>query len=114
MAPALLGEDPRLFDRITDRMDTVLAGHLHAKAAIDLACWDLFARSVDLPVHALLGGSTGDVIQTISSIGSGEPEEMRARVADHRDRGYRGHSIMVGASPTEGGPALDAARTYRS
>jgi L-alanine-DL-glutamate epimerase-like enolase superfamily enzyme len=35
---------------------------------------------------------------------------MRARVADHRARGYRGHSVKIGASEREGGPALDAER----
>jgi L-alanine-DL-glutamate epimerase-like enolase superfamily enzyme len=35
---------------------------------------------------------------------------MRERVADHRARGYRGHSIKIGALDGEGGPALDAQR----
>jgi L-alanine-DL-glutamate epimerase-like enolase superfamily enzyme len=35
---------------------------------------------------------------------------MRQRVAEHRERGYRGHSIKIGALNSEGGPALDAAR----
>jgi L-alanine-DL-glutamate epimerase-like enolase superfamily enzyme len=47
---------------------------------------------------------------TISSIYAGDPQEMRARVADHRARGYLGHSIKVGAADSEGGPALDADR----
>ena len=46
----------------------------------------------------------------ISSIYAGEPEEMRRRVADHRAKGYRGHSIKIGALDSEGGPALDAER----
>ncbi len=110
MAPDLLGQDPRLVDRLTDRMDATLTGHLHAKAPLDIACWDLFARSVDMPIHALLGGSTGDIVPIISSIGSGDPDDMRAQVADHRARGYQGHSIKVGAAASDGGPALDAAR----
>jgi len=47
---------------------------------------------------------------TISSIYAGAPEEMRARVADHRHRGYRRHSVKIGALDSEGGPALDAER----
>jgi len=47
---------------------------------------------------------------TISSIHVGTPEDMRARVADHRARGYLGHSIKVGSLDSEGGPALDAER----
>lgn len=110
LAPGLLGRDPCQTDRINDWMDGTLAGHHHVKSPIDVACWDVFGKSVDMPVCELLGGSTGDRLATISSIGNGSPDEMRARVAEHRAVGYRGHSIKVGASDAEGGPALDAAR----
>ena len=50
----------------------------------------------------------------ISSIYAGDPDAMRARVADHRARGYRGHSIKIGALDSEGGPALDAERIRAS
>lgn len=114
IAPYLLGRDPRQTDRIYDRMDEALVGHNHAKAAIDVACWDLFGKSVNRPVCELLGGSTGVPMGTISSIYVGTPEEMRARVAEHRARGYRGHSIKVGALDSEGGPMLDAERIRAS
>jgi len=110
MAPHLLGLDPRRVDRVAEAMDRLLAGHPHAKAPIDVACWDLFGRSVGLPVCELLGGSTDAVLPVISSIPTGSPESMRERVAEHRARGYRGHSVKVGASEAEGGPLLDAER----
>ena len=110
MATGVLGRDPRLTDRVWDAMDQHLAGHNHAKAAVDLAVWDLAGKALGLPVHALLGGSTRQRMPVISSIHAGSPEDMRARVADHRARGYRGHSIKIGASDAEGGPALDAER----
>ncbi|MEM8790250.1 MAG: mandelate racemase/muconate lactonizing enzyme family protein [Pseudomonadota bacterium] len=110
VAPALLGQDPRLVDRINQRMDEALTGHTHVKAPLDVACWDIFGKSVGLPICDLLGGSTTTRMPVISSIYAGEPEDMRARVADHRARGYLGHSIKIGASEAEGGPALDAER----
>lgn len=110
IAPGLIGLDPRTVDRIYDAMDAQLVGHGHAKAAIDIACWDLFGKSVGLPVHTLLGGSTGEALPRISSIHAGDPDDMRKRVADHRARGYRGHSVKIGAADAEGGPALDAER----
>ncbi|HPE60217.1 MAG: mandelate racemase/muconate lactonizing enzyme family protein [Thiothrix sp.] len=110
MAPALLGRDPRQLDRINEVMDQRLVGHLDAKTAIDVACWDLFGKSVELPVCELLGGSTAKAMPTIDSTYAGDPEDMRRRVAETRAQGYIGHSIKVGASAEEGGPALDAAR----
>ncbi|MFC9556394.1 mandelate racemase/muconate lactonizing enzyme family protein [Rhodococcus sp. NPDC056960] len=114
IAPHLIGRDPRQVDRINDAMDEALVGHNHAKTAIDVACWDLFGKSVGLPVAELLGGSTGVPMPMISSIYAGEPEEMRRRVADHRAKGYRGHSVKIGALDSEGGPALDAERIAAS
>lgn len=114
MAPALLGRDPRLTDRLFDTLDESLRGHNHAKTAIDVAAWDLLGKSVGLPCHTLLGGSTGLRMPLISSIHAGDPEDMRSRVADHRARGYRGHSVKIGALDAEGGPALDAERIIAS
>jgi L-alanine-DL-glutamate epimerase-like enolase superfamily enzyme len=110
IAPHLIRADPRETDRIYDKMDHALMGHAHAKAAIDIACWDILGKSTGLPVYTLLGGSTGNRMPTISSIYAGSPEGMRARVADHRARGYRGHSLKIGALDADGGPALDAER----
>lgn len=110
IAPGLLGQDPRRVDRIKDRMDELLVGHQHAKTALDVACWDVFGRSVGMPVCDLLGGRIDGPMPIISSIHQGDPDDMRARVADHRARGYRGHSIKIGASEHAGGPRLDAER----
>jgi len=110
IAPQLIGSDPRQVDRINDRMDMALVGHHHAKTALDVACWDLFGKSVGLPVCDLLGGDTGYAMPIISSIYAGDPEDMRRRVAEHRAMGYLSHSIKVGASEDEGGPVLDAER----
>ncbi len=99
IAPALLGQDPRRVDRIYDLMDASLVGHAHAKAAIDIACWDVFGKSVGMPVCDLLGGRTDRPLSLISSIYTGEPGDMRARVQAHREAGYRGHSFKIGSDP---------------
>ncbi len=114
MAPSLLGLDPRRHDRLNEAMDRALVGHLHAKAPIDVACWDLFGRSVGLPVCDLLGGRVEHRMPVISSIHTGDPDDMRRRVAEHRELGYLGHSVKVGALDHEGGPALDAERVAAS
>jgi L-alanine-DL-glutamate epimerase-like enolase superfamily enzyme len=105
IAPSLIGLDPRHVDRIYDAMDTALVGHSHAKTPLDVACWDIFGKSVGMPVCDLLGGRTNIDMPVISSIYMGEPEDMRKRVAEHRAQGYVGHSVKIGDDP-----ALDAAR----
>ena len=109
-APAVLGLDPRHVDRVYARMDEVLVGHRHAKTPIDVACWDLFGKAVDMPVCDLLGGRIPGPIPVISSIHTADPDQMRASIAHHRAEGFKGHSLKVGAADHEGGPALDAER----
>jgi L-alanine-DL-glutamate epimerase-like enolase superfamily enzyme len=62
----------------------------------------------------LLGGRTNDRLPVISSVHAGDPDDMRARVADYRSKGYLGHSVKIGASESEGGPTLDADRIKAS
>lgn len=109
IAPSLLGLDPRRSDRINDAMDSALVAHEHAKTALDVACWDIFGKSVDLPVCELLGGRTDVRMPVISSIYAGDPEDMRRRVAEHRAAGYTSHSVKIGDDPM-----LDAARIQAS
>jgi L-alanine-DL-glutamate epimerase-like enolase superfamily enzyme len=113
MAPRLIGMDSRRVDRINDAMDAALVGHLHAKAPVDIACWDLFGKSVKMPVCELLGGGTDLQLPLISSIHAGDPEDMRRRVADHRDRGYRGHSVKIGDEPIKHAACIEAALADR-
>ena len=114
MAPVLLGQDPRHVDRIFDLMDQTLVGHTHAKTPIDVACWDILGQATGLPCHALLGGAWKRGLPKISSIHAGDPDDMRARVQHHRAMGYRGHSIKIGATDSEGGPVLDVERITAS
>ncbi|KAL4965013.1 mandelate racemase/muconate lactonizing enzyme family protein [Aspergillus stella-maris] len=110
IAPHLIGLDPRHVDRINEAMDDALLGHEAAKAAIDIACWDVFGKSVGMPVCDLLGGRTDSDLPIISSIGVGSPEEMRAMVDEHRKKGYTGHSVKIAGDD----PGLDAERISAS
>lgn len=110
LAPALLGMDPRAHDVIYDKMDAVMTGQRHVKTALDVACWDIAGKAAGLPVYMLLGGLRSPHIPVISSIPTDTPEAMRGHVQKMRDAGFTGHSIKIGASMADGGPALDAAR----
>lgn len=97
LAPTLLGMDPRRTDVIDQAMDTALPGHLYAKSALDQACWDLFGKSVGLPVYELLGGGFDQDIVVQSSIGSDTPEAMLADILAHHEKGYTVHSPKIGS-----------------
>ena len=62
LAHAVLGVDPSDLAAVHVRMESAIrpsfsVGQPLAKAAIDLACYDLWGRQTGKPAHALLGGS---------------------------------------------------------
>ncbi len=109
IAPHLTGLDPRRVDRMNDVMDDALTGHEHPKTALDVACWDVFGKSVSMPVCELLGGRTDVEMPIISSIGVGEPEEMRATVAKLRAQGYKAQQLKIGGEPVRDAARITAA-----
>ena len=68
LAPRLLGLDPRRLDLVNRAMDTALPGHPYVKSPLDMACWDVFGKSVELPLCDLLGGRVEGPVALHSSI----------------------------------------------
>ena len=99
LAPVLLGQDPRKLDHINSQMDVTLPGHLYAKAALDIACWDILGQSAELSIADLLGGHYVEPTPIASSISTGTPDEMLALINEYRAKDYRVHSVKIGADP---------------
>ncbi|HSE74506.1 MAG TPA: mandelate racemase/muconate lactonizing enzyme family protein [Dongiaceae bacterium] len=97
IAPAVIGLDPRRVQRVYDAMDGALKGHLYAKAAIDIACWDLLGRATGLPLRDLLGGAYREQLPLYIGIGIDTPERMRAACERARAAGYRRIQLKVGS-----------------
>ena len=62
-------------------MDMALPGHLYAKSPLDQACWDIFGRSVGLPVYELLGGRQRDFVPCFATTGAAMGPEGLAEAA---------------------------------
>jgi L-alanine-DL-glutamate epimerase-like enolase superfamily enzyme len=105
VAPALIGVDPRNLNAVWAAMDGALAGHDYAKAAVDIACWDLCGQAANVPVSTLLGGATGEDFPLYVAIGLGTVASMVEQVVAHRAAGVRRFQLKLGADPRE-----DAAR----
>ena len=77
VAPYLIGQDPlaiqRHFAVLNQGMSTrTIGSEMRALSAIDIALWDLFGQSVDLPIHRCLGGPVRDNIRIYNTCaGSG-------------------------------------------
>jgi|tagenome__1003787_1003787.scaffolds.fasta_scaffold20745885_2 L-alanine-DL-glutamate epimerase-like enolase superfamily enzyme len=101
VAPALIGIDPRNLHAVWAALDGALAGHDYAKAAIDIACWDILGQAANLPVSTLLGGTTSQDFPLYVAIGLGPVESMVEQVLAHRAQGVRRFQLKLGADPRE-------------
>ena len=110
IAPHLIGRDPRNLHEINRIMDGALGGHPHAKAPLDIACWDILGKATGLPVFALLGGSAQESIALYRAISQQPPDEMAASVNGHREDGYRLFQLKVGGDANDDIARIHAAR----
>jgi L-alanine-DL-glutamate epimerase-like enolase superfamily enzyme len=90
------GQDAANPHRIVAAMDAALRGHLDAKAAIEMACVDMLARRLGVPVHQYLGGAVVDTVRFNAWIGILPPDEAASEARKWFDRGFRSAKIKVG------------------
>lgn len=102
--PVLVGENPLAVERIWSRMFD-LTPHIANKeaamraiSAVDLAVWDLIGKTLDLPVHQLLGGCKNEIpIIGYTYFEDGNDLGSEAEVARHQqEQGYAGTKLKVG------------------
>lgn len=96
LAPLVDGLDAGNPHRLVQTMDDALDGYLDAKAAIEMACIDLLARSLRIPVHQYLGGAVVDSLRFNAWVGIVPPDEAATEAKKWFDRGFRSAKIKVG------------------
>jgi len=101
IAPHLLGHNPLHINALNLLMDDALAGHSYAKAALDIALWDIAAKAFNIRVCDLLGGAVQEQVPSYYAIGIDAPEEV-ARIAQEKQaEGYPRIQIKVGGRAIE-------------
>ncbi len=78
-------------------LEAVLApwrGHRMAKAAVEMAFWDLWAKTLGLPLKVLIGG-VGDAVDVGVSLGIGPIAGTIERVRDHAMQGYKRIKLKI-------------------
>jgi len=95
-APLVRGGDAGNPHEVIRRMDQGRAGYLDAKAAIEMACVDMLARRLGIPVHQYLGGAVVDTVRFNAWIGIVPPDEAAAEARKWFDQGFRSAKVKVG------------------
>jgi o-succinylbenzoate synthase len=95
IAPRLIGEDVANLNRLTHLVQNALEKNSSAKAAVEIALYDLFGQLYGAPLYRLLGG--GDpVITTDITISVDYIDKMVADSLSAVDRGFESLKIKVG------------------
>jgi L-alanine-DL-glutamate epimerase-like enolase superfamily enzyme len=101
LAPAILGADPSDIADIHARMERAIrpsfsVGQPLCKAAVDLACHDLWGRQTRQPVAALLGGVKTDTIRLSWTVNAPTLAAAERALEEGRALGYSNFNIKVG------------------
>jgi L-alanine-DL-glutamate epimerase-like enolase superfamily enzyme len=105
LADAVLGLDPADIATIHDRMNKVIrpaftVGQPLAKAAIDIACYDLVGKRQQKPISAILGGRQLDELQLSWTINATDMAEIERQLEQGWQRGYHHFNVKVGPPQT--------------
>ena len=94
----LMGMDIENMEEIMLKLEKSIVGNTSAKAAVDIAIYDLYGQLYGTPVYKLLGGYRKEIITDIT-ISVNEPEEMARDSIEAVNKGYRTLKIKVGKDP---------------
>ena len=105
LAPAILGADPSDLADIHGRMDRAIrpsfsVGQPLCKAAVDLACYDLWGKQAGRSVHEILGGTTRQQVRLSWTIQSSTIANAESQLAYARSIGYESFNIKIGYPQT--------------
>jgi muconate cycloisomerase len=112
LAPLLIGRNACDRARLGREAALALIGNTGAKAACDLALFDLVGRHLGVGVGELLGGSVRDSVLTMCLLGNPDIAQDVADASAYAAQGYRFFKLKVGVKAVEA--EIEAARAVRA
>jgi o-succinylbenzoate synthase len=92
---SIMGMDVENIEVIMHKLNGCIVKNTSAKAAVDIALYDLYGKLYKAPLYKLLGGFRNEITTDIT-ISVNEPEEMVRDSIDAVKRGYTTLKIKVG------------------
>jgi len=105
LAPSIMGADPSDIADVHARMERVIRpsfsiGQPICKAAVDLACYDLWGKQTGRSASDLLGGAKTPEVKLSWTINTPTLEAAEQQLEDARRQGYTSFNIKVGYPQT--------------
>lgn len=98
ISKAIIGRDVDDFEDVLQAVQKSIVGNTSAKAAVDMALWDLYGQLYSIPVYKLMGGARKKIATDIT-ISVNDPEIMVRDALIALDRGYDCLKMKVGVNP---------------
>ena len=105
----IAGRDIADFEDLMIALDGCVVHNYTAKAAVEMALWDLFGQLYQAPVYRLLGGSRQKITTNIT-ISVNSPDEMARDSREAARRGFDTLKVKVGKEPEKDLARLKAIR----
>lgn len=109
ISKAIIGKDVDDFENLMMAVQSSMVKNTSAKAAVDMALWDLYGQLYKIPAYKLMGGSRKTICTDIT-ISVNNPETMAKDAADAIARGYDCLKVKVGKEPEKDIARLSAIR----
>ncbi len=101
LAPEVIGISPLAIEQIGRAMERRTKAHPFAKAAVEMACWDLAGRILGVPVSTLLGGKVRERIATKFVVTATTPERAAELARQAVGQGFQTLKVKVGLGMEE-------------
>lgn len=98
IAKAVVGCEVENLEDTLSRIEGSIVHNSSAKAAVDMAVYDLFGKSLGVPLYRLWGGYRKEIVTDIT-ISVNEPVQMAADSAEAAALGYKTLKIKLGKDP---------------
>jgi len=106
----LIGRDPMDIEGIHQMMDNLISGNTAAKAAVDIALYDIRGKVMGQPLYKVLGGGRNQIV-TDMTIGINRPELMAQEARERVERnGFTILKVKAGICPQDDIRALTLIR----
>lgn len=101
VAPLVVGADARAPLRTMHEIEAAMRGQAPAKAAIDMALWDLCGKLHGVPLCDMWGGRVSDDMPVLAMVSIGTPNEAIRQMEDYRAQGYSLFQVKVAGGTVE-------------
>lgn len=95
IGPAIAGMDIEEFEPLMRRLHRAVYRNTSAKAAVDMALYDLYGKHFKIPLYKLFGGARKEIESDIT-VSINSPQEMADDAIDYIKRGYNTLKTKVG------------------